>query len=60
MVNLVCRRQSKTSAIARNIIFLIDTGSPVTYLCQEAMESLIGKDSNLPQSLLKFTVTRRF
>lgn len=30
---------------------MLNTGSPVTYLCQEAMESLIGKDSNLPQTL---------
>jgi hypothetical protein len=51
MVNLVCRRQTKSNSPTRNIIFLIDTGSPVTYLCQEAMESLIGKDSNLPQTL---------
>ena len=51
MVNLVCRRQTKSDSPTRNIVFLIDTGSPVTYLCQEAMESLIGKDCNLPQTL---------
>jgi hypothetical protein len=45
MVPLVCQRQTKKEAPARNIIFLIDTGSPSTYLCQEAMEALIGKDS---------------
>jgi hypothetical protein len=33
------------------IIFLIDTGSPFTYLCHEAMEVLIGKDYHPPQSL---------
>jgi hypothetical protein len=51
MVNLVCRRQTKSDAPSCNIIFLIDTGSPSTYLCQEAMESLIGKDCNIPQTL---------
>ena len=51
MISLVCRRQTTKEAPARNIIFLIDTGSPSTYLCQEAMEALIGKDSHLPQSL---------
>jgi hypothetical protein len=51
LVNLVCRRQAKSVSPTRNIIFLVDTGSPVTYLCQEAMESLIGKDSHLPQTL---------
>ncbi|KAK6098245.1 hypothetical protein MT418_002292 [Batrachochytrium dendrobatidis] len=51
MVNLACRRRTKSDSPTRNIIFLVDTGSPVTYLCQEAMESLVGKDSNLPQTL---------
>ena len=46
MVNLACRRRTKSDSPTRNIIFLVDTGSPVTYLCQEAMESLIGKDSS--------------
>jgi hypothetical protein len=51
MVNLACRHRTKSDSPTRNIIFLVDTGSPVTYLCQEAMESLIGKDSNLPETL---------
>ncbi|KAJ2989791.1 hypothetical protein HDV02_004772, partial [Globomyces sp. JEL0801] len=51
MVPLVCRRRAQKEAPARNIIFLLDTGSPSTYLCQEAMEALIGKDSPLPQTL---------
>ena len=56
MENLVCRRQTKSNSSTRNIIFLVDTGSPCTYLCQRAMESLIEKDSRLPQSLsVKFT-----
>ncbi|OAJ44153.1 hypothetical protein BDEG_27419 [Batrachochytrium dendrobatidis JEL423] len=51
MVPLVCRRRTTKDVPSVNIIFLIDTGSPVTYLCHEAMEVLIGKDSHLPQSL---------
>ena len=53
MVSLVCRRRTtKPKQVPSvNIIFLIDTGSPVTYICQEAMEALIGKDSHLPQAL---------
>lgn len=50
MINLVCRRQTKLDSPTRNIIFLVNTGSPVTYLCQAAMESLIGKDCNLAQT----------
>jgi hypothetical protein len=53
MVPLVCRRRTTKpkDVPSVNIIFLIDTGSPVTYLCQEAMEALIGKGSHLPQAL---------
>jgi hypothetical protein len=42
MVSLPCRREGKTSK-AINIIFLIDTGSPNTFLCDKAMEALVGK-----------------
>ena len=51
IVSLVCRRQTTKQATSVNIIFLINTGSPVTYLCHEAMEALIGKDSHPPQTL---------
>ena len=51
MVNLACRRRGTiTSAI--NVIFLIDTGSPASYLSAKAMEALIGNPgSHLPQQL---------
>ena len=46
MAPLVCRRQvlkpKQVSSV--NNIFVINTVSPVTYICQEAMEALIGKD----------------
>jgi hypothetical protein len=51
MVSLVCRRRTEKDVPSVNIIFLIKTGSPVTYLCHEAMEALIGKDSHVPPSL---------
>jgi hypothetical protein len=51
MVSLVCRHQTSEDVPSVNIIFLINTGSPVTYLCHEAMEALIGKDSHVPPSL---------
>ncbi|RKP16182.1 hypothetical protein ROZALSC1DRAFT_17914, partial [Rozella allomycis CSF55] len=52
MINLACRRRSKTDAPAVNIIFLVDTGSHVTYLSKDAMEALIGKKSvTLPRSI---------
>ena len=42
MVSLSCRKQGKNSK-AINIIFLIDTGSPNTFLSEKAMEALVGK-----------------
>jgi hypothetical protein len=49
MVNLVCRRQAKTT-LTLNIVFLINTGSPVSYLSEKAMEALIRKPgSNIVQ-----------
>jgi 2-hydroxychromene-2-carboxylate isomerase len=51
MVNLACRRR-RTNTSAINIIFLIDTGSPASYLSAKAMEALIGNTgSHLPQQL---------
>jgi hypothetical protein len=51
MVNLVCCRRAK-SAQSINIVFLVDTGSPVSYLSEKAMEILVGKSANhIPQQL---------
>ena len=51
MVNLACRRR-RTNIQAINVIFLIDTGSPASYLSAKAMEALIGNPgSHLPQQL---------
>jgi hypothetical protein len=60
LVNLVCRRRRrpgspKAEYSSYNIIFLVNTGSPVTYICAEAMEALIGPaaaaTNPLPNSL---------
>jgi hypothetical protein len=42
MVSLSCCRNRNDSK-AINIIFLVDTGSPNTFLCEKAMEALVGK-----------------
>ena len=42
MVSLSCRREGNNSKPI-NIIFLIDTGSPNTFLSDKAMEALVGK-----------------
>ena len=51
MMNLVCRRRG-TNTPAINVVFLIDTGSPVSYLSEKAMDVLIGNPkSHLPEQL---------
>jgi hypothetical protein len=42
MISLSCRWEGKNSK-AINTIFLIDTGSPNTFLFDKAMEALVGK-----------------
>ena len=56
MVNLPCRRRSERNHPSsprqplrfQNIIFLVDTGSPYNYLCQEVMEALLGGNGGNP------------
>ena len=52
MVNLLVRRKESHKFL--NIIFLVDTGSPVSYLCDEAISALIGKDNALPKFINVF------
>lgn len=52
MVNLVCRRRGEhTQPI--NVVFLIDTGSPVSYVSERTMGALLGdaSGSNVPRQL---------
>jgi hypothetical protein len=51
MINLVCRRRSQKEVPAVNIVFLVDTGSPVSYLSQPALEALIGNCESMPRML---------
>jgi len=52
MVNLLVRRRESHKFL--NILFLVDTGSPVSYLCDEAISALIGKDNALPKFINVF------
>ncbi len=41
MINFSCRKCSETSVYPfLNVIFLVDTGSPNSYLCTEAMQAI--------------------
>ena len=53
MISMPCRRaQSGRGYKVLNVFFLCDTGSPVSYLCKEAMEALIDRpECNLPEQL---------
>ncbi|KAJ3315794.1 hypothetical protein HDV04_000001 [Boothiomyces sp. JEL0838] len=59
MVNLVCKRQSRSQTNAINIVFLIDTGSPVSYLSEIAIKTLIPENANIPDSLKVCIQTER-
>ena len=49
MVSLLCKR--KTSSNWVNIFFLVDTGSPHTYLAPSAIDKLSGSNNNLCKTL---------
>jgi hypothetical protein len=59
MVNLVCKRRSRNPAASVNIIFLIDTGSPVSYLSEQAFKALLPPDSHIPHSIDVMIQTER-
>jgi hypothetical protein len=45
MINFSCRKCSETRVYPfLNVIFLVDTVSPNSYLCTEAMQAILGKD----------------
>ena len=52
MVNLLVRRKETHRFL--NVLFLVDTGSPVSYLCDEAISALIGNDKGLPRFINVF------
>ena len=48
IVNLVTRRQKNLNRFV-NVIFIVDTGSPYSFVSSEAMQEIVGVDrSNLP------------
>ena len=47
MVNLLVRKKSTTGPY-RNVVFMVDTGSPYTFLSMAAMGSMVDDDANLP------------
>ena len=51
MISMPCRRaRSGRGYKVLNVFFLFDTGSPVSYLCKEAMQALINKPGcNMPK-----------
>ena len=53
MISLPCRRVRPDRGYkVLNVFFLVDTGSPCSYLCQEAMTALIGNPGcNVPEQL---------
>ena len=53
MISLPCRRGRPDRGYkVLNVFFLVDTGSPCSYLCQEAMTALIGNPTcALPEQL---------
>jgi hypothetical protein len=51
MINLVCRCRNQQSSQGVNIVFLINTASPCSYLSKKAMIALTGSSDSLPRML---------
>ena len=49
MVNLLVRRRYAHSF--KNVVFMVDTGSPYTFLSKSAMEAMVGLGGNVPAML---------
>jgi len=53
MVNLLVRR--KNTKQYKNVVFMVNTGSPYTFLSKTAMEAMVGPNTNIP-SILKLEI----
>ena len=53
MVNLLARR--KNTQYFKNIVFMVDTGSPYTFISKTAIEAMVGSNVNLP-SIIKLEI----
>ena len=52
MINLLVRQRAMAySNDYRNVIFMIDTGSPYTFLSTSAMSAIVGSDKNVPSMM---------
>lgn len=49
MVNLLVR--VRRTGVYRNVVFMIDTGSPYTFLSHTAIGALVGEQGNIPSAL---------
>jgi len=49
MVNLLVRRRNAHAF--KNVVFMVDTGSPYTFLSRSAMEAVVGVGNNVPAML---------
>lgn len=48
MVNLLVRRRAVPSLEYRNVVFIVDLGSPYTFLSSTAMSALVGPGNKVP------------
>ena len=53
MVNLLARR--KNTQHFRNVFFMVDTGSPYTFISKTTMEAMVRPDSSIP-SMIKLEI----
>ena len=51
MVNLLVRRRAVPEHEYRNVVFMVDTGSPYTFLSRAAMSALAGPVKNVPRMM---------
>jgi len=51
MINLLVRRRASVDLQYRNVVFMVDTGSPYTFLSTAAMSALVGAGNNVPSMM---------
>ena len=51
MINLLVRRRAVIDSDYRNVIFMVDTGSPYTFLSATAMSAIAGAGKNVPSMM---------
>jgi len=51
MINLLVRRRAVPVHEYRNVVFMVDTGSPYTFLSSAAMSAMVGAGNNVPSMI---------